>query len=124
MVISTAALESSNSLQQFINLLFYHKPSESNLYFISGYNTIVPPYVREAITTRAVSYDALLPKINLPVILTHGLKDKILYPSQSIHNSTIIKNSKLSLYEYAGHSPFWEYPSRFNAEPASFVENC
>ena len=54
---SNDALESVNTLKQFVQLLFYQEPSVKNFYFISGYNTTVPPCVRDAIITRTVSYD-------------------------------------------------------------------
>jgi pimeloyl-ACP methyl ester carboxylesterase len=34
----------------------------------------------------------------------------------------IIKTSKISWYEASGHSPFFEDPSRFNAELAAFAD--
>lgn len=109
-LLSNDALESVNALKDFVNLLFSREPKGKDFYFLLGYNTIVPPYVREGIITRKVSYDELLPTIRVPVLLTYGLGDKILYPAQSIDNAKIIPNSILSLYQYVGHSPFWENP--------------
>ncbi|MDD7793385.1 alpha/beta fold hydrolase [Clostridium sp. 'White wine YQ'] len=123
-LMSSDTLICNNSLQEFVRMLFYHSPSEKNFYFFLGFTTIVPPYVREAIIKRKVFYDNLLAKINVPVLLTHGIEDEILYPSQSIDNSKIIKNSKLSLYENTGHSPFWEKPIKFNKELVSFINEC
>lgn len=122
--ISTDALTSSDTLQQFVNLLFYINPPTRDFYYIFGYNMVVPPYVREAIVTRTASYDELLSTIKKPVLLTHGLQDKILYSTQSIYNSSLIANPTVSLYNNTGHSPFWEKTSRFNHELASFAKKC
>lgn len=123
-LISTDALESSNTLQKFVKLLFYVEPSTEDFYFTLGYNTVVPPYVREAVVTRAASYEDILSKMKIPVLLTHGLQDKILNPSQTVYNSKLILNSTVSFYEGTGHSPFWEKPHRFNCELETFVKKC
>lgn len=123
-LISTDALTSSDALQQFVKLLFNVNPSMKDLYFIFGYNMVVPPYVREAIVTRTVSYDELLSTLKKPVLLTHGLQDKILYSTQSIYNSSLLSNPTVSLYNNTGHSPFWEKANRFNYELASFARKC
>ncbi|WHY92408.1 alpha/beta hydrolase [Neobacillus cucumis] len=120
-LISKKALESTNALKQFVTLLFAQNPTLNDFYFILGYNTMVPPYVREAIITRSESYDDLLPTIQKPVLLTHGVKDKIIYPAQSIENAQIIPNSILSLYAYAGHSPFWESVEKYNQDLSAFA---
>jgi Predicted hydrolases or acyltransferases (alpha/beta hydrolase superfamily) len=123
-IMSSDALICNNSLQEFVRMHFYHSLSEKNFYFFLGLSSIVPSYVREAIIKRKVSYNQLLAKINVPILLTHGIEDEILSASQSIENSKIIKNSKLSLYENTGHSPFWEKPIKFNKELVSFISDC
>jgi hypothetical protein len=45
--ISNDAETRSKSLADFVRMLFYKSPSVEDYYFILGYNTIVPPYVRQ-----------------------------------------------------------------------------
>ena len=47
---------------------------------VLGYNAIVPPRVREALLSRNIENDDLLPTIGLPTLITHGDRDEIALP--------------------------------------------
>lgn len=49
------------------------------------------------------NYKQILTKINCPVLLIHGKKDTLSNYQTSIEMSTLIKNSKLQLYENLNH---------------------
>lgn len=121
-LISNNSEKSMSAIQDFVKLCFYNPLSAYELYFILGYNAIVPPYVRRGLISRTVSNDDLLAKINKPVLITHGLKDRILLVTSSLRASKIIPNSSLSLYPDAGHTPFMEAPDRFNMELRLFAQ--
>ncbi|MDM9379228.1 alpha/beta hydrolase [Chlorogloeopsis sp. ULAP01] len=70
-----------------------------------------------------VTYDwrSHLAQIPVPVLLCYGAHSAV-YPTQlGKHMHERIHNSQLIMFEYSGHSPFWEEPERFNAEVARFA---
>jgi non-heme chloroperoxidase len=45
-------------------------------------------------------------------------------PDAAEYTAKMIPGAKLSVYQGIGHSPFFEDPSRFNAELAGFVRRA
>jgi non-heme chloroperoxidase len=119
-LISTDAEESNNALQSFIRLAFYEQPSLTDYYFMLGYNTIVPPYVREGSLSRSISNDDILAKIKKPVLISHGIQDKLVLVSTAAYIAERIPHAKLSLYENISHIPYFENAARFNHELKCF----
>ncbi|RCW43468.1 alpha/beta fold hydrolase [Paenibacillus prosopidis] len=120
---SNDALVSSGALQQFLGLLFYYPPCIEDFYFILGFNTAVPYYVRKALDSRVVSNDELLASICKPTFVIYGMHDKIVTMAQTMHIIELVPNVYSSFYENSGHSPFWENPKRFNCELAIFAHS-
>ena len=96
-------------------------PNLEDFYFFLGYNTVVPPYVREGLFSRTLNYDDLLSQIRTPVLITHGLEDEIVLHTMGEHNASLIKHAKTSSFAATGHAPFWEAPERFNRELRDFA---
>jgi len=48
---------------------------------VPGYNLSVPPYVRQALSSRSFDNDDLLPMIRKPVLIVHGAQDAIVKPA-------------------------------------------
>ena len=67
---ATEVEESVRSLTALLRLCFAQEPSAEELYLMLGYNVSVPPYVRQALFSRAFDNDDLLPKIRTPALLT------------------------------------------------------
>ena len=84
---------------------------------------VVPPYVRAALLGRPLDADELYRAIDIPVFFTHGLHDPIAPVAAAQHGHAITPNSRLSIFENAGHAPFMEDPGRFNRELADFVRS-
>jgi len=84
---------------------------------------VVPPYVRAALLGRPLDADELYRAIDIPVLFTHGLHDPIAPVAAAQHGHAITPNSRLSIFENAGHAPFMEDPGRFNRELADFVRS-
>jgi non-heme chloroperoxidase len=84
-------------------------------------NLLLLPYVRTAMVGRSLDNRAVLPKINVPVLVTRGSVDGTVNQAQAESLIKAIKGAKLSVYDGAGHSPFHEMPERFNKELASFA---
>ena len=72
--------------------------------------------------SRTLSHDDLLERLTVPVLLAHGLDDRIVLPSMSEHNARLIPHAR-SWYEQVGHSPFLEVPDRFNADLRAFASS-
>lgn len=56
-----------------------------------------------------------------PILLTHGRHDRLVRLAMSERIKTLRPESRLSVYDESGHSPFYEEPARFNRELAAFV---
>lgn len=56
-----------------------------------------------------------------PTLLTHGAHDQLVRVAMSERIKTLCPDSRLSVYENAGHTPFYEEPGRFGQELATFV---
>jgi non-heme chloroperoxidase len=71
--------------------------------------------------SRTINHDELLEGLTVPVLLVHGLDDRIVLPSMGEHQARLIPHAKSCWYEQVGHSPFLEVPDRFNADLRAFV---
>ena len=118
---STDVETSTTALQRFLRLTTRAEPTPEDLYLALGYNSAVPPHVRQALLSRTVSHDDLLEQLTTPVLLTHGLDDEIVLPTMAEHHARLIPHAKTSCYEGIGHTPFREDPDRFNAELHAFA---
>ena len=68
--------------------------------------------------------DEILRGLKLPVLVTHGVADKLILLAAAKHTAATIPGAKLSTYDGVGHAPFWEDTARFNAELAAFVRTA
>ena len=91
--------------------------------FHLAFNMLVPPEVRGFLHGRRLDADALFKDLAVPMLVTHGTRDRITPHAASEHVHSITARSRLSLYEATGHCPFLEQPDRFNAELSEFVRN-
>src|SRR6185436_9214042 len=73
--------ESVGALSSLLRLCFVEEPSAADLYLMLGYNTSVPPYVRQALFSRSFDNDDILPTISKPALITHGVDDAIVKPA-------------------------------------------
>jgi non-heme chloroperoxidase len=113
---SDDVMESIGALEAFLRMAFVEVPTPADLYAMLGFNAIVPPHVRQALFSRSLENDDLLPRLRTPVLITHGQDDAIVRPAAAEQHATAIPHARLSLYPRVGHAPFWEDPARFNRE--------
>jgi non-heme chloroperoxidase len=113
--------ESTAALQRFVRLCTSAAPAHEDLYLAMGYNSVVPPRVRQALLSRDVNQDDVLARIQAPVLITHGLDDRIVLPAMSGHLAGLVRHATVSWYERVGHAPFLEDPARFDAELLRFA---
>ena len=86
-----------------------------------AYNMVVPPKVRRYLLRRPAAYEATLLKITVPVLITHGMEDRVALIAMAGYTATVVANAQPSFYDGVGHMPFWEDAPRFNRELADFV---
>jgi non-heme chloroperoxidase len=108
------------TLQRFLRLCVHEEPSPEDFYFLLGFNTIVPPYVREGLFARNVNNDNVIRGTRKPVSLVYGEADQIVSPRMCTHIETLVPHATVATYPNVGHMPFWEAPERFNRELRDF----
>ncbi len=112
---------SSTALQQFLRLTTNSELSPTDFWLTMGYNSMVSPRVRQAMLSRTLDHDDVLARSTLPVLIAHGLDDRIILPAMSEHLGRLIPLATTSFYPAVGHSPFWEDAGRFNTELLALV---
>jgi non-heme chloroperoxidase len=105
----------------FVHACFAKQPSIEELETVLAYNMVVPARVRAALVSRSPNPGDLLPKLALPVLVTHGTHDALITLAAGEFTASMVPNATLSVYQDIGHSPFFEDAPRFNHELAEFV---
>jgi non-heme chloroperoxidase len=119
---SENASDSVRALSQFLRLCVHEEPSAEDFYCFLGYNSIVPPCVRQGLFARNVDNDAVMQATQMPLALVYGEADQIVSPRMCTHMETLSPHAAVSTYANVGHMPFWEAPERFNRELRTFRE--
>ncbi|MGZ3457792.1 MAG: alpha/beta fold hydrolase, partial [Archangium sp.] len=112
------------TLESFTALLHHQPVTPETRRLVLAYTERVPPYVRGAIGARAVDNDDVLHRLTVPVLVTHGLEDRVVLPASGQHIAAVVPGAQESFYPGCGHSPFWEDARRFNRELAAFAARC
>jgi pimeloyl-ACP methyl ester carboxylesterase len=81
----------------------------------------VPSRVRAAILARVADGDETIGAVNVPTLVIYGTADEAVMPSSSAELKTLLPTARVSAYPGAGHMPFAEEPTRFQAELAEFA---
>ena len=108
----------------FLHGCFSVQPTEEEYEIMLAFNMMVPPKVRLGMSNRPLNVDDTLRSLTLPVLVTHGAEDKNTNLIAAEYTTKMIPNSKLSVYQGIGHSPFFEDAPRFNAELTAFVRSA
>ena len=115
--------EGVRSLQALLRLCLARGTSEIDLFTMLGYNISVPPFVRQALLSRVVDNDDLLPTIRKPVLITHGAADAIVKPSVVEQHRRAMAHAQIHMIPDCGHAPFWDDAATFNKRLAAFCED-
>ena len=107
--------ESAQAMGSLIRLCFTKEPAERDFYMMLGYNLSTPPYVRQAMFSRSIDNDDLLPQLRKPLLITQGAKDKIVRLRAAEEIKAAVSHATLVLMEGVGHAAFREEPEKFNA---------
>lgn len=119
---ATDAEASVRALESLIRLFFVREQPAEDLFRILGYNMSVPPYVRQAMLSRSIDNDDLLPRIRKPVLVTHGAADAIVKPAVVEEYKARIPHAQIAIVPDAGHAVFWDDPATFNRQLGAFVD--
>lgn len=120
---STDVRESVSTLQPFLRLCFAQEPAPDEFFLMLGYNVSVPPYVRQALLSRSVNNDDILPRIRKPVLITHGASDSIVKPAAVSVQKASMAHAQVHMMKNAGHAAFWDDAENFNQRQREFSES-
>jgi pimeloyl-ACP methyl ester carboxylesterase len=115
--------ESVRSLQSLLRLCLVAEPSAEDMFLMLGYNLSVPPYVRQALLSRSLDNDDLLPKIRKPVLITHGATDAVVKPAVVERHKASLAHADVHIMANTGHAPFWDDAAAFNRRQRAFAES-
>ncbi len=114
--------DSVRSLEALLHLCFAEELSSEDLYRMLGYNLSVPPYVRQAMFSRFLDNDDLLPRIRKPVLIAQGAQDGVVKPAIVDQHKAGFASAQVQLFPEAGHGPFWDDAAAFNRRVRAFSE--
>ncbi len=120
---STETELSVRSMKSLLRLCLVHELSTEDLYLMLGWNLSVPPYVRQALFSRSLDNDDLLPKIRKPVLITHGANDAVVKPTVVEQHKAILEHAQIHMMANTGHAPFWDDAAAFNRRLRAFAES-
>jgi len=115
--------ESVRALESLLHLCFAREPEASDLYTMLGFGVSVPPFVRQALLTRVVDNDDLLPTISKPVLITHGALDAVVRQEVVAQHRAGMPHAQIHIMPDAGHAPFWDDAAAFNRRLGAFRED-
>lgn len=120
-LVSTDAEESAAALSAFVDLCYRESPPADERYLDLGFNTVVPPHVRDGMRDRTVSHLDLLDDLDLPTLLVHGVHDAVVSVAAGRAVADRLPDGRLVEYPDSGHTPFRENSDRFERDLREFV---
>ena len=121
---STDEQESRRALDSLLDLCFAHKLAPEDRELMLGYNTSVPSYVRQALFSRTIDNDDLLPKLRKPVLITQGADDPIVKPAVIDQQMSRIRQAQVRMMPNAGHACFWNQAATYNRHLQEFADTA
>ena len=118
---SAQAEESVHSLGTLLSLCFAQELSAEDRYRMLGYNVSVPPHVRQALFSRSFDNDDLLPRIRIPVLITHGTKDAVVKSDVIEQQMARIGGAQIRMMP-TGHACFWDDAAAYNRYLLDFAD--
>jgi pimeloyl-ACP methyl ester carboxylesterase len=119
---ATDAEESTRALRLLLRMCLTQEPTEEELYFMLGYNVSVPPYVRQALFSRSLDNDDLLPQLRKPVLIVHGARDAVVKPMVVDQHKKGMPHADVMIMPNLGHAPFFSDAGAFNDQLRVFCE--
>jgi non-heme chloroperoxidase len=99
----------------------YISPQFSDWFFQMGLQAAGWSTASVIILLRDEQLQADLPKIETPILIIHGIHDKVIPFAQAQELNQKIKHSVLVPFQFSGHGPFWEERDKFNLLLIQFI---
>jgi pimeloyl-ACP methyl ester carboxylesterase len=110
------------ALTRFMDALTVRPLTGEDLAATLCWTMVVPPEVRGALIARAIDGTDALARVSVPVLVSHGRRDRIVLPSMAERVLDACPAATASWYEDAGHMPFVEDQARFDRELTRFAD--
>ena len=98
-------LTNITATRTFLHGCFSKQPSADDFETMLAFNMVVPPKVRVGLSGRPLDATAVMSKLTIPVLVTHGAEDKNAKLDTAKYTASVIPGAKLSVYDGIGHSP-------------------
>ncbi len=120
--ISHDLAERTSATADFLAACFYRQPTEKEMQRMLVVNGMTARAVNEGLMeTETSDLEPVFRDYEGPILLTHGVHDRLVRIAMPERIKAIHANSRLSLFSESGHSPFYEEPERYGQELAAFV---
>ncbi|WP_377805786.1 alpha/beta hydrolase [Azospirillum sp. A29] len=114
--------ERTAATTDFLSACFYQPPTGIDLQRMLVVNGMTARAVNEGFTgTQTTDLEPAFQAFTGPILLTHGVHDRLVRVEMSERIKALHPRSHLSLYPDSGHSPFYEEPARYGRELSAFV---
>lgn len=114
--------ERTAATAEFLAACFHRPPTAAEMQRILVVNGMTARAVTEGfVRTETPDLEPVFKAYAGPILLTHGVHDRLVRVAMSERIKAIHANSRLSLFADSGHSPFYEEPVRYGQELAAFV---
>ena len=121
-LVSMDAFSSLQATEGFIRLCTATPLAPADLAAWVAVGNMAPWYVRKYMTSRPEPDPrALLQRLKVPVLITHGGKDLVANIAGARRAATQIPDVRLRIYEDAGHASFWDAAEAYNADLGAFA---
>lgn len=109
----------------FLAACFHQPPTDVEMQRMLVVNGMTARVVNEGfIKTETSDLEPVFQAYRGPILLTHGVHDRLVRIAMSERIKSIHANSQLSVFLNSGHSPFYEEPARYGRELAAFVTSA
>lgn len=106
----------------FLATCFHQPPTELEMQRMLVVNGMTSRSVYEGfVKTKTTDLEPIFKAYPGPILLTHGVHDRLVRVAMSERIRAVRPDSRLSLFSESGHSPFYEEPVRYGQELAEFI---
>jgi non-heme chloroperoxidase len=114
--------ERTGATADFLAACFHQQPAADEMRRMLVINGMTARAVNEGfIKTETSDLEPVFKQFAGPILLTHGQHDRLVRLAMSERIKALHQNSRLSVFDASGHSPFFEEPARYGRELADFV---
>jgi pimeloyl-ACP methyl ester carboxylesterase len=121
---SPSLVDNIRASEQMVGWLTAEPLPENDRQIFQAISLMLPAYARVAMMDRRFDNQDLADALSLPTWLVIGREDSAGTLENAAELAATHDNVRLSVYEGAGHSVFFERPQRFNAELRQFARRA